>query len=165
AYLDYSVKIHNQSISDAELFAKKLTENVTSLSTAPTLFLCHASEDKPFVDKLVNELDRHAYYAWYDKREIFVGDSIVEKINDGLKSADYLIVVLSSKSVNKPWVKRELNSSIMRQLSSESILILPILIEDCEIPKLLNDIKYADFRLSFKVGVNELIGSIRKNSK
>ncbi len=162
AYLSYTIKIENQTISSAESFVSKIIDNVSFAELAPSLFLCHASEDKPFVDKLVAELDRYACYAWYDKREIFVGDSIVEKVNNGLEEADYLIVVFSPQSVNKPWVKRELNSSLMRQLSSKNIIILPVLKEKCEIPPLFKDIKYADFTISFEDGIRELIMAIRK---
>lgn len=162
AYLTYTIKIENQTFVSAELFVSRIDDNVSSAATTPSLFLCHATEDKAFVDKLISELDKYAYYAWYDKREIFVGDSIVEKIDNGLKETDYLIVVFSAKSVNKPWVKRELNSSLMRQLSSKNITILPILIEECEIPILFRDIKYADFTISFENGITELIMAIRK---
>ncbi len=132
---------------------------------APTVFLCHASEDKSFVDRLAEELDRYALYAWYDKREIFVGDSIVEKIDSGLENSDFLIAVLSPRSVKKPWVAREMNSSLMRQLADRSIIVLPILIEECRIPALFADIKYADFTKTFELGFQELFHSIRKRKK
>ena len=57
---------------------------------------------------------------------------------------------------------RELNSSLMRQLCSINITILPVLIEECEIPVLFKDIKYADFTTSFEDGIKELIKAIRK---
>jgi len=39
----------------------------------------------------------------------------------------------------------------MRQLDEQGISILPILIEDCEVPPLLKDIKYAKFNGTFEV--------------
>jgi hypothetical protein len=124
-------------------------------------FICHASEDKPFVDLIAAALDEYALDHWYDKREIKVGDSIVEKINDGLSDATHLIVILSAVAVGKPWVKRELSSSLMRQLGNRSIKILPVLREDCVVPPLLADIKYADFRTDFDKGFGDLVESLR----
>lgn len=124
------------------------------------LFICHASEDKSFVDRLALGLDRNGLDVWYDKREIRVGESIVERINSGLGEATHLIVILSKCSASKSWVKRELSSSLMRQLGSNSIKIIPVLIQDCAIPLLLSDIKYADFRRDFERGLNELLDGV-----
>lgn len=162
AYLCFSLSLANQSIADAELFMTSIEDRVNSESNRHTLFLCHASEDKVFVDRLDRSLQGDAQMAWYDRREIFVGDSIVYEINSGLGEARFLVAVLSKKSVNKPWVLRELNSTLMRNLGGEEIRILPVLIEDCEIPPLLNDYKFADFRSSFDDGYSELLDAIRK---
>ena len=144
------------------LLAKNVVQAFSRLSGSRDLFvfICHASEDKPFVDLLAKALDEQVVGHWYDKREIKVGDSIVEKINDGLSDATHLIVVLSAASVKKPWVKREMSASLMRQLGDRSIKLLPILREDCVIPPLLADIKYADFRADFDCGFANLIDSL-----
>jgi hypothetical protein len=126
-----------------------------------TLFLSYASEDRPFVEGLVSRLDKFAEKVWYDKREIIVGDSIAERISAGLTQATALIAVLSPNSVSKPWVLRELYSSLGRQLASAGINILPILIEKCNLPPILADIRYADFTTSFDVGFNELIAGLQ----
>jgi TIR domain-containing protein len=42
------------------------------------LFICHASEDKKFVDELAFAIEQKGFDIWYDKREIKVGESIVE---------------------------------------------------------------------------------------
>ncbi len=161
ADLSYTIKLHDQSLLDAEAFMQAIDHRVSSASAPPTLFICHASEDKSFVDRLVRELDRMALYAWYDKREILVGDSIVDKINNALACADFLVAILSPQSAAKPWVVRELGSSLMRQLSDDGIIVLPVLLDKCELPALLSDIKFADFTSSFEEGLKDLVASIR----
>lgn len=165
AYLNYSVILHDQPILDAELFIEALDIRIQGGFDRPLVFICHASEDKPFVDRLVIELDRRALHAWYDKREILVGDSIVGRINEALVSTRFLIVVLSPRSIIKPWVTRELNSTLMRQLDQQNSAILPVLIEDCSLPPLLADLKYADFRHSFDNGLAELVAAIRRKQQ
>ena len=139
-------------------------ENYGEIEPLGTLFISHASEDKNFVDKLVSELDPLAKKVWYDKREIFVGDSIIEKINIALREASAVIVVLSENSLSKPWFLRELNSTLSRQLRPERMSILPVLIEKCDIPPLLTDIKYADFTDSFETGLNQLIAGLQRSN-
>jgi len=48
----------------------------------------------------------------------------------------------------------------MRQLAKENISLLPVLLEDCEIPPLLADIKFADFRSEFDKGFSGLYSAI-----
>lgn len=162
AYLNFSVRIEDQALSDAEAYVDAIESRLYSPRERPMLFVCHASEDKPFVDRLVRELDRRALYAWFDKREILVGDSIVDKVNQALSNSKYVIAVLSGNSVRKPWVVRELGSSLMRQLEGGGkVSILPAVIETCEVPPLLADLKYADFRRSFSDGMHELLAAIK----
>ncbi len=162
AHLYYTIILSNQLILEAEKYMGAILEKIHNGLDRPLLFICHASEDKIFVEKLVQKLDSVALHAWYDKREVFVGESIVEEINDALAEMQYFIVVLSPQSIKKPWLKRELNSTLMRKLSKEHVVILPVLIEKCKIPALISDLKYADFTNSFKNGFNELISSIRR---
>lgn len=72
--------------------------------------------------------------VWVDQWEILPGDSLVSKIfEEGLKNATAVVIVLSQFSVNKPWVKEELNASIVAKLSRQ-IRIIPVLIDQCVVP-------------------------------
>jgi hypothetical protein len=59
----------------------------------PKVFISHSSTDKHFTSRLAQDLKRSGIPVWYDSWEIRVGDSIVEKIDQGLKECDYLIIV------------------------------------------------------------------------
>lgn len=111
----------------------------------PSLFLSHSSADKTFVEKLAKDLEGVGVNVWFDKWEIKVGDSLTGKIEEGLQANDYLGLVLSPAAVASEWVKAELSAAWCRQMSSRKIVVLPILYQDCEIPFLLEDRKYADF--------------------
>jgi len=161
AFLNCSVRVYDQSFAEAEEYVGAIEDRVLTSYSPPRLFVCYASEDREFVDRLVEALDRHALHAWYDKREIFVGDSIVSKVNEGLAATDLLIVVMSTHSVKKPWVRRELDSSLMRMLDGKGITLLPLRLHQCDIPELLADIRYADFSESFDLGFEALLASIR----
>ena len=124
------------------------------------VFLCHASEDKPFVRTLAHFIADHGAEVWLDEHEIKVGDSIVEQISLGIAGASHLVVVLSKHSVAKPWVTKELSSALMRQLGERSISILPIRLDDSVLPILLADIKYADCRSAVDHGFRELLAAI-----
>lgn len=117
------------------------------------VFVSHSSADKPFVRRLVDDLSKLGLdNIWYDERVIDVGDSIPQEIEKGLSGSDYVIVILSKNSAQSRWVKLELDASYM----SPETLILPVLIDDCEIPALLKARKYADFRTNYEKAFYEL---------
>jgi hypothetical protein len=109
-----------------------------SESTPPRVFVSHASEDKErFVLPFAMALRVRGIDAWVDQWEILPGDSLVKKIfEEGIKSASAIIVVLSESSVQKPWVRAELDAGVVRQIEGVSRLI-PVVIDECEIPEAL----------------------------
>lgn len=106
--------------------------------SAPKVFVSHASEDKSrFVVDFARRLRENGVDAWLDQWEMKPGDSLVDKIfEEGLKDARAVIVVLSKCSVQKPWVREELNASVVSRISRGTRLI-PVVIDDCEVPESL----------------------------
>ena len=109
----------------------------------PKVFISHASEDKQrFVLNFARKLYEKGVEAWVDEWEMLPGDSLVDRIwDEGIGQAQAMIVVLSEYSVNKPWVKAELNTGVVRRIQGHSRLI-PIIIgniDDSQMPESLRD--------------------------
>ena len=124
------------------------------------VFISHSHHDKDFVDVLAAQLVLHKEYVWLDRWEIKVGDSLLDKVQGGIKSSSALIIVLSKSSVASEWCRKELNAGLMRELEERRVVVLPVLLEDCEIPLFLKDKKYADFRKDFDEGLRETLIAI-----
>ena len=130
--------------------------------TKPTVFISYSHADSQFVDQLADKLKAGGVGVWIDKWKIKVGDSITGKINEGIGDSDFLIVVLSNASVNSKWVREELNAATIRNVEEEKhAFILPILLEDCEIPTLFQHRKYANFKDDPKQALQELLEVIQ----
>jgi hypothetical protein len=121
------------------------------------VFISYSSKDKEFVDKLAIRLVKDRIKVWVDRWEINVGDSLIDKIQKGLTDSSFLIVVLSKHSVESEWCRRELNSGLIREIENKRVVILPIVVDDCERPMFLREKKYADFKMDFETGYNDLI--------
>jgi hypothetical protein len=89
-------------------------------------FISHATEDKEsFVQPLAESLERENVKIWYDKFQMKIGDSLRKKIDEGLKSSKYGIVVLSRDFFKKNWTEYELNGLVAREMNGVKV-ILPI---------------------------------------
>ncbi len=124
------------------------------------VFLSHSSADKSFVERLAHDLERVNIGVWYDTWEIRVGDSLLDKIAQGIESNDFLAIILSPDSVESEWVKREVNAALMKELEQRKAVVLPLLIADCTVPTLLKEKKYADFRKSYEDGFEEFLFAV-----
>lgn len=90
------------------------------------IFISHASEDKAdFVEPLVYALKQKGFEVWYDKFSMTLGDSLLQKISEGLRDCDYGVVVLSSAFFKKKWPRAELDGLFALE-TAERKIILPI---------------------------------------
>lgn len=128
------------------------------------VFISHSYQDRKFVNLLSTQLIKDGIQVWTNSKEIAVGDNIKEKINDAIEKTDYFIVVLSKNSTNSSWVNFELSATRLNEISKQQNIILPVLIEDCEIPFSLRDRLFSDFRFSFDEGYGKLIKALKTQS-
>lgn len=68
------------------------------------IFLSHTSLDKPIVRRVADDLENLGMNIWLDERRIPAGDSLSDRIADGLSKYDVFLIFLSKKSVTAPWV-------------------------------------------------------------
>ncbi|MDN3659177.1 toll/interleukin-1 receptor domain-containing protein [Ferruginibacter paludis] len=163
AYFTIFIKMSDISFSDAVSYLSEIESHFwgTGESSSKSLFICHASEDKSVAESIFESLKARGFTIWFDKYEILVGDSIVEKVSNGLASTTELIVLLSTKSVEKKWVRKELNTILMQKLNGKEVRILPLKIDECDIPTLLVEYKHLDLKNGYDTCINELVQSIR----
>jgi hypothetical protein len=90
-----------------------LTDTISDTSEEYDVFVSHAFEDKEsFVDEFVAEMEKIGFKVWYDTQRLQWGDSMRERIDNGLRKSRYGIVVLSPNYIaeHKYWTKTELNA-------------------------------------------------------
>lgn len=124
------------------------------------IFISYSHQDSDFVERLAYQLVSHKKNVWLDKWELRVGDSIINKIQSAIQAADALLVVLSKESVESEWCKKEITSGLLRELEEKRVVVLPILIQDCNIPIFLREKLYADFRKSYDEGLRTVLETI-----
>ena len=124
-------------------------------------FISHSTKDKPFVRRLAADLVAQGVKVWIDEQQILVGDSIPEKIAQGLAESDFFLIVVSQNSVASGWVQRELSGALVHEIERRNVTVLPIKLDDAPTPATIADKLYADFTRSYQDGFERLIKSIK----
>ncbi|MFO0777975.1 MAG: TIR domain-containing protein [Nitrospira sp.] len=90
------------------------------------VFISHASEDKVSVARPLAELlQRSGLAVWLDQHTLKLGDSLREKIDEGLGQSRYGVVIVSPSFFTKKWPKRELDGLFTRE-DVQAKVILPV---------------------------------------
>jgi hypothetical protein len=130
------------------------------------IFLSYAREDESRVRKLQERLSQFGISSWMDVEDILGGENWSNAIKEAIKRADFFLVCLSVHSVNKRgWVQKERRDAleILRGMLDEDIYLIPVRLEECDIPDNLSQYQAVDlFRAD---GFNKLIEAIKAGSE
>lgn len=128
------------------------------------VFLSHSSKDKKIVNSIFNQLQKAEIKAWYDRYEIDPGDSIVDKINEGLSNSDTGILLLSKNFLDPSsgWTKSEMNYFIQKRMKSKEtdFICLNLNLSHDELPPLVQEYRYID--MNDEDAIEQLIHVLRK---
>src|SRR5215475_1724083 len=118
-----------------------------------SIFVSHRCADTSQATRLASELKAAGHSVWLDEWNIGPGDSIVERIDRGLESVEYMVLCLSTAGVSTPWISREWMSTLARQLNGANIRLLPVVLSGGPLLAVLADIKYVDLTTDWNGGV------------
>lgn len=91
--------------------------------TKPIAFLAHATEDKPLARQIAKALYDQGIQTFFDEWEIRAGDSIRQKLEEGLAACTHFLVLLTPVSIDKPWVNREMDAGFVGMVGGRNRFI------------------------------------------
>ena len=112
--------------------------------------LSFAGEDRHHAEALANLLKDGGYSVFYDEHEqaTLWGKNIYDHLSSVYKNqARYCVMFLSEHYAQKLWPKHERQSAQARAFEENQEYILPIRLDDTEIPGVISTVGYLDLRL------------------
>lgn len=93
------------------------------------LFLCHSPKDRiEVVEPLRQALMDFGISCWVTFAEITVGDSIIQKINEGLTKSTYVLLVISPSFLTDPETSQQTKAALHRETREKRKLVLPMVV-------------------------------------
>ena len=126
------------------------------------VFVSYSHDNSDFADRLVVDLDKESevsatsttngYYAW------------AIPLSKRSPRRWLAPTPLSRCSHRNPWAqtgsKKELSFAMTGEINKREITVLPAVIADCEVPAVLSDKFYADFRRNYYYGLRKLLEAL-----
>ena len=138
--------------------------NIPPRNSIPLVFISYSSKNVAMARRLATDLQSEQMDVWLDEKKILVGDSIHQKIEEGISNCDYLILLVSQESMQSNWVQDEINVARMREKNQRQTILLPTILRGVDtscLPALLSDKKFTKFAPKYEDGLRELIEAIR----
>ena len=120
------------------------------------VFVCYAREDEDFVVPLAAKLREQGVPIWLDQWDIEGGADWDKSIDDAVYDCKRFLIVLSPTAVSSKEVRGELRVAL-----DEEKPIVPLIYQECRIPRQLRTLQYFDFTAQVQEDDNTLAGVTR----
>jgi len=140
--------------------------DVAEASKALSVFLCHASGDKPRVKSLYDRLLLSLVEPWLDEENLLPGQDWNQEIRRAVRESDVVIVCVSQAAINKAgYLQKEIRYALdaAEEQPEGTIFLIPLRLEECDMPERLSRWHWVD--LFEDNGYEKLIESLRIRSK
>jgi hypothetical protein len=107
------------------------------MSEGALVFLCHSSGDKERVRHLYRRLMADRVRCWFDEDDLMPGQDWEFEIGKAIRRSGFVLACLSNSSTTKRgFVQKELRIAldVADEQPEGSTFIIPVRLEDCEIP-------------------------------
>lgn len=119
------------------------------------LFISYSHSDKSIVKKFALLLSLRGFDFWMDEKDIAPGENYTTEILSGIHESDIYAIFISKKSLESKWVNAEIDFAMREKIESKKLTIVPVLLEDVDIPIALKNIDYIDARFSLSSAAEE----------
>lgn len=124
------------------------------------IFISYSRRELGFVDDLVGKLEGESYHVWLDYRALIPGSPWNVQIDQGLKEADTVLLVVSKAALASEYVATE-----WRHFLETKQRFILLIFEAVDLPKELEQFEWVDFRGSYTTGLNELLSQLKQPAR
>ena len=147
---------------------QQIKETPAELLEKPTVFISYVRENKDYVQKLQENLKNNNIDARIDCDFLEPGDNWSGKIDQLiLKEFDYFLLALSNDLLHQPesYAYKEMKLARERQeISRPGIkFLIPVKIDDCDIPSFISDIHVETIDLHQHATVEKIVKTIKRD--
>lgn len=112
------------------------------------VFISHASEDNAAAKRLTKRLKEDGFDPWLDEERLLPGQDWGLEIEKAMRESGAILLCFSQESVSKEsYIQKEYKRAmrIQEEKPEGSIFVIPVRLDDCELPFYLREIQWVDY--------------------
>jgi len=127
------------------------------------LFLCHNSDDKPFVRIINNELKERSVHTWLDEEQLSPGKPWQVELEEQIYTIGSAAVFVGKNGLG-PWQENEIRA-FLSEFVNRGCPVIPVILPDArqipELPIFLKQMTWIDLRKDYQGGLERLSSAIK----
>ncbi len=161
-----ATRVYFEDIRSSNILTGQLRDGslVIERANKVRVFISYSHNDSAFARRLEDALRAKSIDVWIDSQEILPGDSLIEKIREGIDKSQYLCALISSTSIESRWVRNELDIAMNQQIENGTVKVIPLVLEErLSLPLFLVGKLYVDFSRPeyFENGLSQILRKTR----
>lgn len=120
------------------------------------LFFAFCSADRTIAKCACIDLCELGHDAWFYEADSVGGAPFVSQMDAGIADADAMLVLASKASLRSEAVRLEWSAGITKRLTHPQFIIVPVIIDDCELPPILGAYSCANLRDDYWTGIGQV---------
>ena len=121
------------------------------------VFISYSQHDKKYAELIADSLRVAGHDVWHDGWKLKPGDNLVEKISEGLKETEALVVIVSKNSLQSKSIMHEFSALALGEISGKTHKIIPVIVDKSTVPEYLARYFYVDLSENLEVGLNSIV--------
>lgn len=113
-------------------------------------FISYSHKDQEFADCLSADLRAKGVRCWFTPQRLRVGDRSRPAVEHAIHARERLVMVLSERSIDSPWVEQEVATALEKENKSGRIVLFPIRLDEAVME--INEAWATDIRHSRHIG-------------
>jgi hypothetical protein len=142
--------------------ARRITEE-----KMPAVFISYAREDQEQAKRLYQDLKNAGTNPWLDVEDLLPGQKWRTTIRQTIRGSDFVIVLVSSRSVSKRgFVQAELNKAleVLEEIPAGDIFVIPARLDDVGVThETLLELNHVDLFPDWDAGMEKILKVITPN--
>jgi len=139
-----------------------------AVSDKPKVFISYAREDYETAKRLYDDLKDSGISPWMDKVDLVPGQIWKSAVTKAIKQSRFFLALLSPRSVSKRgFFHTELKKAleVFDEFSDEKIFLIPLLIDNCDIPEKLEHIHCTELFPDYDKTMNSILRVIQADQE
>ncbi|WP_372999759.1 toll/interleukin-1 receptor domain-containing protein [Lutispora sp.] len=143
-------------INNIEAAKRVVYENMN----APQVYISYSHNDIDKAKHISDFLIKHNIRVWFDENNINVGDAITDRIKMAINESSYYLILISKNTKMSKWLNYEINIMLQNESKSGINRIIPILVDDADLPKILEYRNFIEFNENRNDNLNILLEKV-----
>ncbi|MCA9132488.1 MAG: toll/interleukin-1 receptor domain-containing protein [Planctomycetales bacterium] len=138
---------------------------IVRASNSLDVFICHSSADKAAAMQLAVDISRRGFPVWLKGWEMAAEASLHDRLTEAVSESYWFVVLLSPDAVAQDWCQSELQA-LLEEDCQGRVLVLPVLLQDCQLPNFLDNSPLTDCRGSrYAAGLQSILERLSKRAE